>query len=83
MKMADGTMPIERASTGAQMTKERANISISRKEFLFTQVSYLADTLSSHHLYLLTLKGDLFLAPIGPTPRRILDVGTGTGIWAM
>ncbi|KAH6719500.1 S-adenosyl-L-methionine-dependent methyltransferase [Leptodontidium sp. MPI-SDFR-AT-0119] len=36
-----------------------------------------------HHLYTLVLNGDLFLAPIGPTPKRVLDVGTGTGIWAI
>jgi hypothetical protein len=83
MKMADGTTPIEKARIGAQMTKKRATISISRTEFLSPQVGYLANGLSSHHLYLLTLKGDLFLAPIGPTPQRILDVGTGTGIWVM
>ena len=28
------------------------------------------------------LKGKLFLAPI-KDPKRILDIGTGTGIWAM
>ena len=25
----------------------------------------------------------LYLAPIGEKPGRILDVGTGTGIWAI
>lgn len=25
----------------------------------------------------------LFLAPIGPSPQRVYDVGTGTGIWAI
>lgn len=25
----------------------------------------------------------LHLAPIGKTPQRILDIGTGTGIWAI
>ena len=37
----------------------------------------------AHHLYLLTLEGKLFLAPIGDNPQHVLDVGTGTGIWAM
>jgi len=29
------------------------------------------------------MEGKLFLAPIGDNPQRCLDVGTGTGIWAM
>jgi len=35
-----------------------------------------------HHLYRLILGGALFRAPIG-SPRRVLDIGTGTGIWAI
>lgn len=33
-------------------------------------------------MYTLTLGGELHLAPIR-APREILDVGTGTGIWAI
>ena len=36
-----------------------------------------------HHIYLMLLGGESFNAPIGPNPKRVLDVGTGTGIWAM
>ncbi|SPO05571.1 related to methyltransferase [Cephalotrichum gorgonifer] len=36
-----------------------------------------------HHLFTQTLGGKLFLAPIGPDPQKVLDLGTGTGIWAM
>ncbi|CZS95211.1 related to TAM domain methyltransferase [Rhynchosporium agropyri] len=36
-----------------------------------------------HHIFNLSLDGNLFLAPIGPNPQRILDIGTGTGIWAI
>jgi hypothetical protein len=29
------------------------------------------------------LDGKLYLAPIGANPQNVLDLGTGTGIWAM
>lgn len=29
------------------------------------------------------LKGELYNAPISSSPQNILDLGTGTGIWAM
>ncbi|KAI8150971.1 putative methyltransferase tdiE [Colletotrichum sp. SAR 10_70] len=37
-----------------------------------------------HHLFLLTLDERLHLAPLDPAkpPQRVLDIGTGTGIWA-
>jgi hypothetical protein len=39
--------------------------------------------LSSHHICSLVLDGELNLAPIPKNPMRVLDLGTGTGIWAM
>jgi hypothetical protein len=38
-----------------------------------------------HHIYNLTLSGRLYTAPIPKTQtlHRVLDVGTGTGIWAI
>src|SRR5436305_513470 len=36
-----------------------------------------------HHIFRLTLRGDLFRAPLATLPQRVLDVGTGTGIWAL
>ncbi|KAF3899677.1 TAM domain methyltransferase [Trichophyton interdigitale] len=33
-----------------------------------------------HHIYLLLLGGALYVAPISD-PRRVLDLGTGTGLW--
>ncbi|KAI9778887.1 MAG: hypothetical protein M1839_007850 [Geoglossum umbratile] len=35
-----------------------------------------------HHIVLLMLDGRLHLSPLPPAPR-ILDIGTGTGIWAI
>lgn len=35
-----------------------------------------------HHIFILLCSGHLHLAPL-TKPERILDLGTGTGIWAM
>lgn len=35
------------------------------------------------HAMVKMLCGQLYFAPIGDCPRQILDMGTGTGIWAM
>ncbi|OJJ42513.1 hypothetical protein ASPZODRAFT_1313209 [Penicilliopsis zonata CBS 506.65] len=35
-----------------------------------------------HHVYSMVLDGELNLAPV-KNPQRVLDIGTGTGIWAM
>ena len=32
-----------------------------------------------HHMNMILMDGRLHLAPIGPKPSKILDVGTGTG----
>ena len=36
-----------------------------------------------HHIYSMLLGGELYTAPLESAPKRILDVGTGTGIWAI
>jgi len=36
-----------------------------------------------HRLYTILLDERFFLAPIDPNPQRILDLGTGSGIWAI
>jgi hypothetical protein len=48
--------------------------------------SQLPNTDLQHHLYALSLEGVLGLAPPNlkeSTLNRVLDVGTGTGIWAI
>lgn len=35
-----------------------------------------------HHQWLLMLGGKLYLAPLPVGPLEVLDIGTGTGIWA-
>ncbi|TKA68710.1 hypothetical protein B0A49_03243 [Cryomyces minteri] len=36
-----------------------------------------------HHMWMLVTSGRLHLSPIARDPQKILDLGTGTGIWAM
>ncbi|KAK8016171.1 hypothetical protein PG993_014360 [Apiospora rasikravindrae] len=36
-----------------------------------------------HKMWEITLDGNLHLAPIGPSPQHVLDIATGSGIWAM
>ncbi|KAF9890155.1 hypothetical protein FE257_006316 [Aspergillus nanangensis] len=36
-----------------------------------------------HHLYYRVMNNRLFMAPIDPRGMRILDIGTGTGIWPL
>lgn len=36
-----------------------------------------------HHIWKLILNGELYAAPLPPNPQRVLDFGTGTGIWAI
>ena len=36
-----------------------------------------------HHIFLLMLGGKLYDSPMSNPPQRVLDIGTGTGIWAI
>ncbi|KAF5227041.1 hypothetical protein FANTH_14891 [Fusarium anthophilum] len=40
-------------------------------------------TLPSHHIWTLAHDGELYFAPLEDNIQKVLDVGTGTGIWAM
>jgi ubiquinone/menaquinone biosynthesis C-methylase UbiE len=43
----------------------------------------LTDTDKQHQLFILTLHEKLHLAPIGEGIHNVLDIATGTGIWAI
>lgn len=36
-----------------------------------------------HEMFLTMMDRNLFSAPIGGSPGRVLDLGTGSGIWAL
>lgn len=36
-----------------------------------------------HSMFKMLCGNKLFYAPIGQSPQEILDIGTGTGIWAI
>ncbi|KAK3947033.1 S-adenosyl-L-methionine-dependent methyltransferase [Pseudoneurospora amorphoporcata] len=36
-----------------------------------------------HHAITIALDGDLYKAPITDKPKNVLDIGTGTGLWAI
>lgn len=57
------------------------SIACARPLMLAVRQSGFPDLVHSHHLFLLTFNDKLFLAPI-QNPKSVLDVGTGTGIWA-
>jgi ubiquinone/menaquinone biosynthesis C-methylase UbiE len=36
-----------------------------------------------NHIWFLTLEGRLHLAPLPDSPQKVLDIGTGSGNWAI
>jgi SAM-dependent methyltransferase len=53
-------------------------------QYLFPNDEWELERLDfQHEIFLRLFDGELFLAPISPSPQNILDIGTGTGIWAI
>ena len=47
----------------------------------YLELSLTCNKVYSHHLFLLTFNDKLHLAPL-QNPKRVIDIGTGIGIWA-
>ncbi|KAI9741292.1 MAG: hypothetical protein M1834_003009 [Cirrosporium novae-zelandiae] len=59
-------------------------ISTEYKEYPYPNNEQELDRLDlQHNLFSLTLDSKLYTAPISKNPQEVLDIGTGTGIWAM
>jgi SAM-dependent methyltransferase len=53
-------------------------------EYMFPNDERESDRLDfMHHILTLRMEGRLHLAPLGQNINRVLDIGTGTGIWAI
>jgi len=68
------------------MTRSRTRVWISRTRqgpVRFCHPSTCTDEMRhSHHMMYLALDDQLFLAPL-ENPQKVLDLATGTGIWAV
>ncbi|KAI1774898.1 S-adenosyl-L-methionine-dependent methyltransferase [Hypoxylon cercidicola] len=71
--------PIERDQTVKEVDRP---LHPGEKYFLPSDKAELARLDLQHMVWTWALDGDLFKAPI-KGPKHVLDVGTGTGIWAM
>jgi hypothetical protein len=43
----------------------------------------LTKTDMQHYIFLLTFRGEIALSPKAAGAKRVLDIGTGTGAWAI
>ncbi|OJJ42761.1 hypothetical protein ASPZODRAFT_136905 [Penicilliopsis zonata CBS 506.65] len=84
------------SSTGTDYTSLRSSVldyeyengrryqSYRKGEYVFPNDDDEQDRMDFlHHIYNMILGGELYVAPVGDTARRVLDIGTGTGIWAI
>ncbi|KAJ6079664.1 hypothetical protein N7467_009417 [Penicillium canescens] len=80
---ASYTTSITSSALNYQYENGRRYHSFHEGEYILPNDEQEQDRLDlSHHIYLMLLKGELLRAPV-KNPKRVLDLGTGTGIWAI
>ncbi|KAH7190448.1 S-adenosyl-L-methionine-dependent methyltransferase [Fusarium oxysporum] len=84
--------PLERSSTRASGSRSKVFFQSFVKKFNKSSVRYgllpnsqqeQARNVIQHTVIIDVFEGQLHLAPISSKPRRVLDVGTGPGAWAL
>ncbi|KZL66338.1 SAM-dependent methyltransferase [Colletotrichum tofieldiae] len=88
--MAENSGPVTTGQTPTIVTAEpavdaiAADLTIGNEDYWGPNDEKQNEGLELNHYWQTLFLGDkLFLAPIGDNPYRVLDVGTGTGIWAI
>ncbi|KAH8150183.1 uncharacterized protein LAJ45_05869 [Morchella importuna] len=66
----------------AMKSKYSGPITVDSEDDDYT-ISSSSSTTGYHQIYTLVLQGELYDAPLTGNVKSILDVGTGTGIWAI
>ncbi|KAG5802858.1 hypothetical protein H9Q74_012761 [Fusarium xylarioides] len=77
---ADSSLGVDTESSTASMTSSILNYRTIKGR---TYHSERGNAEYCHHFLVLTLDGKLHLAPLKDDIKTVLDVGTGTGIWAI
>ncbi|EXF84134.1 methyltransferase [Colletotrichum fioriniae PJ7] len=83
----DGDLELQDEGTNAEAMDSDLDSAIEDMENMRIRMtiwnSYVTRVDLQHHLWLITLDGELATSPGRETARRVLDLGTGTGIWAI
>ncbi|WQF90416.1 Putative S-adenosyl-L-methionine-dependent methyltransferase superfamily [Colletotrichum destructivum] len=78
----DGASSVGDSSVDESLLSLRSSILDYRRENGRTY-HRMSDGNLNHHIWILTWEGEICVSPKKHGAKRVLDVGTGTGVWAM